>query len=174
MKSNLDMASESSFKCKSPDDNEITTYLGHIPHALLWAVLPKPHYLLAHYLTSSCLQMNSFIKGGNCRENHLQAFVGGPWGTIQKHRGCLRITQDWTLNCKYVQNHRGVPSRGQSGKKKKKIPNNLVMAYSSLELCVSISVKLRSLCSPGFPHPRDPELLKALGYLDFPITNQPS
>ena len=46
--------------------------------------------------------------------------------------------------------------------KEKKIPNNLVMAYSSLQLCVSISVKLRSFCSPGFPHLRDPELLKAL------------
>ena len=46
--------------------------------------------------------------------------------------------------------------------KEKKIPNNLVMAYSSLQLCVSISVKLRSFCSPGFLHLRDPELLKAL------------
>lgn len=82
MKSNLDMASESSFKGKSPDDKEITTYLGHIPHALLWAVLPKPHYGLLspneQFHLSRKLQRET---------HHLQAFVGGPWGTIQKHRG---------------------------------------------------------------------------------------
>ena len=91
MKSNLHMASESSFKCKSPDDNEITTYLGHIPHALLWAVLPKPHYLLAHYLTSSCLQMNSFINGVNCRENHLQA-----WGPLGHNPEAQRVSENYT------------------------------------------------------------------------------
>lgn len=45
---------------------------------------------------------------------------------------------------------------------RKKNPNNLGMAYSSLQLGISISVKLRCFCSPGFPHLRDPELLKAL------------
>ena len=89
MKSNLDMASESSFKGKSPDDKEITTYLGHIPHALLWAVLPEPHYGLL-----SPNEQFHLRRKLQRETHHLPAFVGGPWGTIQKHRGCLRITQD--------------------------------------------------------------------------------
>lgn len=138
MKSNLDMASESSFLLgKSPDDKEITTYssyspclaMGCSPRASLWA---------------PCSKRTVSSKEETAERNPPPS--SSCWGPLGHNPEAqrVRITQDWALNCKYVQNHRGVPSRGQR-EGKKKIPNNLGMAYSSLQLGISISVKLRSL-----------------------------
>ena len=149
--SNLDMASESSFKCKSPDDNEITTYLGHIPRVSLWATVSKWTVSSKEETAERNPPASSLYWGPL---GHNARSTEGIW---ELHRIELSTVNMSKIIEEFLPEDRV--------EKKKKIPNNLVMAYSSLQLCISISVELRSFCSwtPGFPHPRDPELLRPSG-----------
>lgn len=141
----------------------LQAHLCHTPHASLWSPVSKKR--VRRKLHGETRPASSLCWGPS---GHNTRSAAGVW----------ELHVIWTLSCKYVQNLLEVPSRGESKNKnthkKSKSLANPAMAYRSLQLWASISVKLGNFCSftPGFLHPRDLGLLKALRCSVFTMAYQ--